>query len=77
MPGFISHERLAFGPWQALERSLVRLIEHAGFGDVTLVGGTGDLGADVVGTAEQQELATPEQVPVRRARGLQLRYARQ
>ena len=54
MPGFISHERLAFGPWQALERALVRLMEHAGFGDVILVGGTGDLGADVVGTVEQK-----------------------
>ncbi len=54
MPGFISHERLALGPWQALERALVRLIEHAGFGDVMLVGGTGDLGADVVGTADQK-----------------------
>ena len=54
MPGFISHERLAFGPWQALERALVRLIEHAGFGDVMLVGGTGDLGADVVGTVNQK-----------------------
>ena len=54
MAGFISHERLAFGPWQALERSLVRLIEHAGFRDVALVGGTGDLGADVVGTFREQ-----------------------
>lgn len=52
MPGFISHERLSYGPWQALERVLVRLIEHAGFGDAMLVGGTGDLGADVVGTAQ-------------------------
>ena len=53
MPGFMSHERLAFGPWQALERALVRLIEHAGFEDAMLVGGTGDLGADVVGTMNQ------------------------
>ena len=50
MAGFISQERLAFGPWQALERALVRLIEHAGFHDASLVGGSGDLGADVVGT---------------------------
>ena len=52
MPGFISHERLAFGPWQALERALVRLLDHAGFSDVSLVGGTGDLGADVVGNID-------------------------
>ena len=53
MPGFISNERLAYGPWQALERVLARLIEHAGFGDVMLVGGSGDLGADVVGTVQE------------------------
>ena len=50
MPGFMSHERLAYGPWQAIERALARLLEHAGFDDVAVVGGTGDLGADVVGT---------------------------
>ena len=49
MPGFISHERLAYGPWQALERALARMLEHAGFDGVALVGGAGDLGADVVG----------------------------
>ncbi len=51
MPGFISHERLAYGPWQAQERALARLLEHWGFRDVILVGGSGDLGADVVGMA--------------------------
>ena len=50
MPGFVSHERLALGPWAALERALARLLEHAGFAGVMLVGGSGDLGADVVGT---------------------------
>jgi superfamily II DNA or RNA helicase len=50
MPGFICEERLTFGPWAALERALARLIEHAGFGDVRIVGGAGDNGADVVGT---------------------------
>ena len=55
MPGFISHERLALGPWPALERALARLLEHAGFSSVTLVGGSGDLGADVVGTFQGKD----------------------
>lgn len=50
MPGFVCEERLTFGPWPALERMLARLIEHSGFSDVSVVGGTGDNGADVVGT---------------------------
>lgn len=50
MAGFVSEERLTYGPWQALERMLVRLAEHSGFKDVALVGGAGDHGADVVGT---------------------------
>lgn len=49
MPGFVSEERLAYGPWQAFERMVARLIKHAGFRDVALVGGAGDHGADVVG----------------------------
>ena len=51
MPGFISEERLTYGPWAALERAMARLLKHWGFQDVTLVGGTGDKGADVVGSA--------------------------
>ena len=36
------------GPWQAFERMLARLLQHGGFSDVQLVGGSGDQGADVV-----------------------------
>ena len=54
MPGFISQERLAYGPWQAQERALARLLEHCGFSDVSVVGGSGDLGADIVGTINQK-----------------------
>ena len=50
MAGFISVERLTYGPWPALERAVARLVSHAGFRDVQLVGGTGDKGADVVAT---------------------------
>jgi superfamily II DNA or RNA helicase len=49
VPGFICEERLTYGSWAALERSLARAIAHAGFTDVSLVGGSGDLGADAVG----------------------------
>jgi len=38
------------GPWQAFERIIARYLEHGGFLDVTVVGGSGDLGADIVGT---------------------------
>jgi len=49
MPGFVCEERLTYGPWPAFERMLARLAEHAGFKDVTVVGGSNDMGADVVG----------------------------
>jgi superfamily II DNA or RNA helicase len=48
MAGFVCDERLTYGPWPALERLVARLAVHAGFRDVTVVGGTGDGGADVV-----------------------------
>ena len=48
MAGFICEERLTYGPWQAFERAIARLIQHAGFSNVALVGGSGDHGADVV-----------------------------
>jgi superfamily II DNA or RNA helicase len=49
MPDFLGIERLSLGPWQAFERAIQRLLVHAGFDGVQLVGGKGDEGADVVG----------------------------
>src|SRR6476620_10546181 len=49
MAEFLGVERLSLGPWQAFERGVQRLLVHAGFDDVRLVGGAGDHGADVVG----------------------------
>ncbi|HCD35644.1 MAG TPA: restriction endonuclease subunit R [Chlorobium sp.] len=49
MAGFVCEERLTYGPWPAFERMAARLAQHAGFTDVAIVGGSGDLGADVVG----------------------------
>lgn len=49
MRHFLTKERLLRGPWQAFERDIARLLMHAGFDDVRVVGGSGDKGADVVG----------------------------
>ncbi len=49
MSNFIGIERLTYGPWQALERAVLRLFVHSGFQDCRLVGGPGDKGADVLG----------------------------
>ncbi len=49
MPDFLGIERLSYGPWQAFERGVQRMLTHAGFRDVRLVGGAGDGGGDIVG----------------------------
>ncbi|MCK4823975.1 restriction endonuclease, partial [bacterium] len=45
---FISDELFSYGPWQAMERAVARLMMHGMFEDVRLVGRTGDGGADVL-----------------------------
>lgn len=50
--GFLSERRLQFGPWQAFERDVARLMIANGFDEVRLVGGSGDLGADVIGVLD-------------------------
>ncbi len=45
---FLDERRLMHGPWQAFERDVARLLIHAGFDDVRVVGGTGDKGADIL-----------------------------
>jgi len=52
--GFLSHERLLRGPWQAFERDVARLMIYNGFDDVRIVGGSGDQGADVLGAKNEQ-----------------------
>ncbi len=56
MPGFLGIERLSLGPWQAFERAVQRLLVHAGFDDVLLVGGTGDGGADITANRNSRTL---------------------
>lgn len=53
-PAFLDERRLMHGPWQAFERDVARLLLHAGFDDVRVVGGTGDKGADIVGVKNEQ-----------------------
>ncbi|WP_378946621.1 DEAD/DEAH box helicase family protein [Mesorhizobium sp. ANAO-SY3R2] len=49
---FLDERRLLDGPWQAFERDVARALICAGFQDVRIVGGTGDMGADVVGVKD-------------------------
>jgi superfamily II DNA or RNA helicase len=49
---FLDQRRLLDGPWQAFERDVARAFIFAGFQDVRIVGGTGDMGADVVGVKD-------------------------
>ena len=46
---FLDERRLLYGPWKAFERDVARLLIVNGFGDVRVVGGSGDRGADVLG----------------------------
>jgi superfamily II DNA or RNA helicase len=45
---FLDERRLLNGPWQAFERDVARAFIFSGFHDVRIVGGSGDMGADVV-----------------------------
>lgn len=49
MRHFLDDRRLLHGPWQAFERDVARVLMHAGFEEVRVVGGSGDKGADVIG----------------------------
>lgn len=48
--GFLGIERLTKGPWQAFERGIARLLAHRGWDTYDVVGGTGDKGADILGS---------------------------
>ena len=45
---FIGDKLFSYGPWQAMERVVARLMMHGMFDDVRLVGRTGDGGADIL-----------------------------
>jgi superfamily II DNA or RNA helicase len=50
--GFLSENRLMFGPWQAFERDIARLMMAHNFNDVRLIGGSGDHGGDILAIKE-------------------------
>ena len=49
---FVSEELLELGPWPAFERTIARMLHHAGFKDVKIVNGPHDKGADVVASKD-------------------------
>ncbi len=51
---FLDERRLLDGPWQAFERDVARAFMFAGFRDVRIVGGSGDKGADIIGTKNDE-----------------------
>jgi superfamily II DNA or RNA helicase len=53
--GFLGVERLTKGPWQAFERGIARLLAHKGWDSYDVVGGSGDKGADVLGSTDGNE----------------------
>ncbi len=45
--------------WRGLERAIARLMEHLGWRDINVIGGSGDKGADIIATrAERTEVKT-------------------
>ncbi|MBB1283222.1 DEAD/DEAH box helicase family protein [Flavisolibacter sp. BT320] len=53
--GFLGIERLTKGPWQAFERGIARLLAHRGWDSYDVVGGSGDKGADILGSVNGVE----------------------
>ena len=55
-PGFLGTERIERASWRELERASGRLFTHTGWDRVSLVGGPGDHGADVLATSADREV---------------------
>lgn len=51
---FLSDEILKGTDWRALERAVARLMSHCGWQSVSLVGATGDKGADILAVRENR-----------------------
>ncbi len=56
MEGFFTIDRLIDGPWQAFERAIARHLLHAGWDLAEIVGGTGDMGADVIASRNGKDV---------------------
>lgn len=46
---FLTEDILKGTDWRALERAVARIMSHAGWNEVSIIGGTGDLGGDILG----------------------------
>jgi len=45
--------------WKRLERAIARLMEHAGWKDITVIGGSGDKGCDILATRNENNQVIP------------------
>lgn len=49
---FLTEDILKGTDWRVMERAVARLMSHCGWRDVAIIGRSGDMGADIVGTRE-------------------------
>ena len=56
---FLTPDILEGYNWRGLERAIARLISHAGWKHVSVIGGAGDMGGDVLGTKEENGIVIP------------------
>jgi len=50
---FLTEDILKGTDWRALERAVARLMGHCGWRDISIIGRSGDMGADIVGIKDQ------------------------
>lgn len=50
---FLTDDIIKGTDWRALERTVARLMSHCGWRDVSIIGRSGDMGADIVGVRDQ------------------------
>lgn len=50
---FLTDDILKGTDWRSLERAVARLMGHCGWRDISIIGRSGDMGADIVGVREQ------------------------
>src|SRR5450830_114704 len=52
---FLTEDLLKGTDWRALERGVARLAMHCGWGNVSVIGGSGDMGADILATRQDEQ----------------------
>ena len=56
MSTFLTEDITSGRNWRALERAVARIMLHLGWHDVTVIGGAGDQGGDVLGTKYEPQI---------------------